>query len=414
MTMRPLSAAETASKPQQLVILGATGSIGESTLQIVRQHPDRYRIHTLVANTRDTIMLKLIREFQPQQVIMHDQVAADRLYQQCRDAGLSMPVLSGTEAMLQAVSEAEVDCVVAAIVGAAGLLPTFAAIQAGKKVLLANKESLVMSGQLFMQAVNDHNALLLPIDSEHNAIFQALPHDYVSQGCRLHPSRLDQAGIDRLILTASGGPFRTHTQVQLQQVTPAQAVAHPNWSMGQKISVDSATLMNKGLEFIEACWLFSVSSDDIQVVVHPQSIIHSMVRYKDGSVLAQLGTPDMCTPIAYSLAWPQRIDVQVEPLDFFQVADLSFEKPDTSRFRCLQLAIDAFDSGGTATAALNAANEVAVHYFLRKELGFLQIAETIDYVLNRIEHQTQYDLDDILAVDQKARQLAEMRIQQTS
>lgn len=381
-----------------LTVLGSTGSIGKSTLDVVARHPDRYRVFALTANQQDGLLFEQCRQFQPRYAVLLDEAAAERLRKSLREAGQDTEVLCG-EAELERVSAApEVDAVMAAIVGAAGLRPTLAAARAGKKILLANKETLVMAGAVFMDAVRASGSVLLPIDSEHNAIFQSMPHDYAGD--------LAASGISRILLTASGGPFRNTPLTELQDVTPEQACAHPNWSMGRKISVDSATMMNKGLEVIEAHWLFNAPADSIQVVVHPQSVIHSLVQYVDGSVLAQLGNPDMRTPIAYALAWPERIESGVAPLDLFQVARLDFQQPDFERFRCLALAYDALRSGGTAPAILNAANEVAVAAFLDRKLAFLAIPKLIESVLRGLPVVPVSKLEDVLEADAEARELA--------
>ncbi|OEY67031.1 1-deoxy-D-xylulose-5-phosphate reductoisomerase [Marinobacter sp. X15-166B] len=379
---------------RKLTILGATGSVGLNTLDVVRRHPERFSVHALTACTRVAEMATLCREFAPALVVMADEPAAARLRLELADLP-AIQVLSGQDGLCQAAEDTAACTVVAAIVGAAGLLPTLAAVRAGKRVLLANKEALVMSGQLFMDAVTASGAELLPIDSEHNAIFQCLPPTHVRN--------LDGAGVRRILLTASGGPFRSYTAEQLKTVTPAQACAHPNWSMGQKISVDSATLMNKGLELIEACWLFDTTPGCVEVHVHPESIIHSMVEYLDGSVLAQLGSPDMRTPIANGLAWPERIDAGVAPLDLFALGRFHFERPDVQRFPCLRLAAEAFEAGGTAPAALNAANEEAVAAFLAGRLCFADIPVVIERVLAATEVQPATDLDVIFACDRQAR-----------
>jgi len=378
---------------QTLTILGATGSIGRSTLDVVARHPERYRVYALTAFSRVQALAELCEQHHPVYAVVANEAQAQALREQLGAGGLSTQVLIGEAALAQVAAEA--DTVMAAIVGAAGLLPTLAAVKAGRRVLLANKEALVMSGALFMRAVREHGATLLPIDSEHNAIFQCLPPN-VSNG-------LAAVGVEKLLLTASGGPFREFSHEQLRSVTPAQAVKHPNWSMGQKISVDSATLMNKGLEFIEACWLFGAQPDQIDVVVHPQSVIHSMVCYSDGSVLAQMGQPDMRTPIAHALAWPERIASGVSPINFAQLGSLSFEAPDESRFPCLRLAKQAMRSGGTHPAVLNAANEVAVAAFLAGQLDFLGIARVIEQVLNEIPVSAAEELATILAADAEAR-----------
>lgn len=381
---------------QQITVLGATGSIGASTLDVIARHPDRYQVFALTAHSRIDALAQLCQRFKPRFAVVADSVSAARLQAQLQ--GLDCEVLHGEAGLCQVSSAAEVDAVMAAIVGAAGLAPTLAAVRAGKKVLLANKEALVMSGALFMQAVQQHGATLLPIDSEHNAIFQALPGNY--------QKGLQQTGVRRLLLTASGGPFRATPLAELAQVTPAQACAHPNWSMGQKISVDSATMMNKGLELIEACWLFAARPDQVEVVIHPQSVIHSLVDYIDGSVLAQLGNPDMRTPIAHALAWPQRIDSGVVPLNLFELARMDFFEPDLEKFVCLRLAREAAEQGGTAPAILNAANEVAVAGFLAGQTGFLQIARIIERTLNQQVVGAADSLDSVLEADRQAREIA--------
>ena len=327
-----------------LTVLGSTGSIGTSTLDVVARHPDKYRVVALTACRQDELLFEQCQRFKPGYAVLLDEAATGRLKQRIASAGLKTQVLCGEQALQQVASLPEVDAVMAAIVGAAGLRPSLAAAYAGKKILLANKEALVMAGRIFMDAVRKSGATLLPIDSEHNAIFQSLPRDYAAN--------MASSGVSKILLTASGGPFRDTPLSELQQVTPEQACAHPNWVMGRKISVDSASMMNKGLEVIEAHWLFNAAADDIQVVVHPQSVIHSMVQYVDGSVLAQLGNPDMRTPIAYGLAYPQRIDAGVAPLDLFKVAQLNFVEPDFERFPCLALAYQALRTGGTAPAIL--------------------------------------------------------------
>lgn len=382
---------------QTLTVLGASGSIGQSTLDVVRRHPDRCRIFALSAARSVARMRDDIVEFSPRFAVMTEAQAAADL-QAALPVHCTTEVLAGSEALSMIAAHNDVDAVMAAIVGAAGLLPTLAAAEAGKRVLLANKESLVMAGPLFMQAVRIGGATLLPIDSEHNAIFQALPHNYDGD--------FAAHGISKILLTASGGPFRGCSAAELEKVTPAQAVAHPNWSMGQKISVDSATLMNKGLELIEACFLFNCAPDDIQVVVHPQSVIHSMVQYCDGSVIAQLGQPDMRTPIAYGLAWPQRIDAGVQSLDLFSIARLDFTPPDETTFPCLALAKQAFNAGGTMPAVLNAANEIAVEAFLREQIAFSFIPTLIARVMALHEVRPIQHLADVMAADQWARDCA--------
>ncbi|MCH4561948.1 1-deoxy-D-xylulose-5-phosphate reductoisomerase [Halomonas sp. EGI 63088] len=385
-------------RPRTVTVLGATGSIGASTLDVIARHPERYRVHALTAHRSREPLLERCRVHQPAVAVLGDERDAAWLRQRLREAGLATEVLAGAEALVEVAEAGEVDVVMSAIVGAAGLLPTLAAVRAGKRVLLANKEALVMSGALFMDAVAGSGATLLPIDSEHNAIYQCLPAE--------HRGGLGRHGVTQLLLTASGGPFRGRSGAELAAVTPEQACAHPNWSMGRKISVDSATLMNKGLELIEACWLFDARPDQVQVVVHPQSVIHSMAAYADGSVIAQLGNPDMRTPIAFGLAWPERIDAGVEALDLFAVARLDFEAPDEEAFPCLRLAREAMAAGGTAPAVLNAANEVAVAAFLDRRLGFTGIGELVARVRDARPVAAAADLETILEADALARQAA--------
>lgn len=386
----------------KITILGSTGTIGENTLDVISRH-EHYQVVALTANTQVEKLFQQCLQYSPQYAVMVDEAAASQLAEKLKKEGREITVLSGIEGLETVSALDEIDTVMAAIVGAAGLLPTLAAARAGKKILLANKEALVMSGHLFMQEVRDNNATLLPIDSEHNAIFQCLPNNYV-QG-------LEQVGVNKILLTASGGPFRTMPLDDLQNVTPAQAVAHPNWVMGRKISVDSASMMNKGLEVIEACWLFDTTPDMIQVVIHPQSIIHSMVSYIDGTVLAQMGNPDMRTPIAHAMAWPDRMVSGVEPLDIFEVANFEFEKTDMQRFACLRLAYEAMQTGGTATTVLNAANEVAVEAFLNEKIGFLQIPQIIESALTNVSVEDALDLDCVLNADQASRLHAEELVQ---
>ena len=386
-------------KVQQITVLGATGSIGSSTLDIVRQHPDRYRLYALTAHSQVEKLAELCRTFNPAFAVLSAEADAERLVQLLAADSLDTQVLCGEQALVQVAEAPAVDMVMAAIVGAAGLKPSLAAVAAGKKLLLANKEALVMSGQLLIELAQRSGATILPIDSEHNAIFQCLPANF--------PKHLEQVGVRKLILTASGGPFREFSAEQLCSVTPEQACAHPNWLMGRKISVDSATLMNKGLELIEACWLFNLPPEKVQVVVHPQSIIHSMVDYVDGSVLAQLGNPDMRTPIAHAMAWPERISSDVAELNFFELSQLEFYAPDTERFACLRLAREAMQQGGVAPAILNAANEVAVASFLAGQLAFNQISELIEDVLQNAEHQAADDLSKVYQADYQARQQAQ-------
>ncbi|RFC37201.1 MAG: 1-deoxy-D-xylulose 5-phosphate reductoisomerase [Candidatus Nitrotoga sp. LAW] len=385
-----------------LTILGSTGSIGTSTLDVVARHPERYRIMALTAQCQDNILFEQCIRFTPRYAVLLDDGAAMRLAQRIAVAGLDVEVLCGAAALERVASLSEVDTVMAAIVGAAGLRPTLAAARAGKKILLANKEVLVMAGRVFMDEVQKFGATLLPIDSEHNAIFQALPHNY----SRHHTDSLAASGISKILLTASGGPFLNTTLSALQHVTPEQACAHPNWVMGRKISVDSATMINKGLEIIEAHWLFNAPADAIQVVVHPQSIVHSLVQYVDGSVLAQLGNPDMRIPIAYALAYPERIETGSEPLDLFKIATLDFIAPDFIRFPGLALAYQALRAGGTAPAVLNAANEVAVAAFLNKQISFLAIPRLIEDVLADLPVTTVNTLEDVLTADAAARLMA--------
>ena len=364
--------------PQNITVLGSTGSIGVSTLDVLARHPDKYRAYALTANTSVDLIIPQIQRHSPRFAVMRDECSAQQLEDQLFALGhKETAVLSGEKGLLRVASDEAVSAVMAAIVGAAGLSPTMAAVTAGKKVLLANKESLVMAGHLFMEAVETSGATLLPIDSEHNAIFQSMPARYQSG----KSTGLVSEGVRRILLTGSGGPFRELPLAQLPSVTPDQACAHPNWDMGRKISVDSATMMNKGLELIEACWLFNTTADTIDIVIHPQSIIHSMVEYTDGSVLAQLGNPDMRTPIAHALAFPDRIDSGVGSLDIIATARLDFEAPDYQRFPCLRLATEAAAVGGTAMAVLNAANEVAVDAFLAGSIRFTDIPLTIEHVL---------------------------------
>jgi 1-deoxy-D-xylulose-5-phosphate reductoisomerase len=386
------------SSPQWITVLGATGSIGLSTLDVIARHPQRYSVFALSGHSRLSELYALCLSHRPLYVVVADAAAAGKLSDDLRRAGLTTEVLWGEAGLCTVAAHPQVDAVMAAIVGAAGLKPTLAAVEAGKKVLLANKEALVMSGALFMDAVRRHGAQLLPIDSEHNAIFQCLPGDY-ARG-------LAPVGVRRILLTASGGPFRETPAEVLRDVTPEQACAHPNWSMGRKISVDSASMMNKGLELIEACWLFDARPEQVEVVIHPQSVIHSLVDYVDGSVLAQLGNPDMRTPIAHALAWPERIASGVAPLDLFALARLDFQAPDERRFPCLRLARQAAEAGGTAPAMLNAANEVAVAAFLERRIGFTQISELICAVLQDEPVRAVEQLDTVLVADARARSLA--------
>ncbi|MDH0300694.1 MULTISPECIES: 1-deoxy-D-xylulose-5-phosphate reductoisomerase [unclassified Pseudomonas] len=386
------------NRVQRIAVLGATGSIGLSTLDVIARHPDRYQVFALSGYSRLDELLALCERHRPAYAVVPGADAAAQLRQGLAAAGCATEVLEGEGGLCQVASASEVDTVMAAIVGAAGLRPTLAAVEAGKKVLLANKEALVMSGALFMDAVRRSGAVLLPIDSEHNAIFQCLPGDY-ARG-------LAPVGVRRILLTASGGPFRETPAAALMDVTPEQACAHPNWSMGRKISVDSASMLNKGLELIEACWLFDARPAQVEVVVHPQSVIHSLVDYVDGSVLAQLGNPDMRTPIANALAWPERIDSGVAPLDLFAIARLDFQSPDEQRFPCLRLARQAAEAGNSAPAVLNAANEVAVDAFLQRRIRFPEIAGMIEQVLDQEPVVPLPTLDAVFAADQRARELS--------
>ncbi|QIZ77389.1 1-deoxy-D-xylulose-5-phosphate reductoisomerase [Ferrimonas lipolytica] len=387
---------------QNYAVFGATGSIGKNTLDVIRRNPELYRAYALTAHSNAEGMAELCLEFQPAVAVMVDEQAAVTL--RAALAGKSATeVLAGEQALVDIAELAEVDTIMAAIVGAAGLASTMAAVRKGKRILLANKEALVVSGRLFMDEVARSGATLLPVDSEHNAIYQSLPVE-VQQS--LGFCDLDAAGIQHLLLTGSGGPFRTRPLEQFSCITPEQACAHPNWSMGRKISVDSATMMNKGLEYVEARWLFNASAEQIQVVIHPQSVIHSMVQYQDGSVLAQLGQPDMRTPIAHCMAYPERIPAGVEPLDFFKVGQLTFEQPDFERYPCLQLAIDACNQGQEATTVLNAANEQAVAAFLAGQIGFSDIARLNRYCLERNDLAPRQCLEGLAQLDDEARRLA--------
>ena len=381
-----------------LTILGSTGSIGMNTLDVLSRHPQQYRVFALTAHRDIETMLTQCRQWRPRYAVMADADAAEILQQRLAAAGSETSVLAGEAGLCEVAALAEADIVVAGIVGAAGLMPTLAAARAGKRILLANKEALVMAGQLFIDEVRKHDAVLLPVDSEHNAVFQCLPAGASGD--------LSAAGVRRILLTASGGPFRTVPVSALHDVTPEQACAHPNWSMGRKISVDSATMLNKGLEVIEACWLFNVAPDSVDVVIHPQSVVHSLVEYLDGSVLAQLGSADMRIPIANALAWPQRIESGAQRLNLFDVARLDFEPPDTDRFVCLRLAYSAARRGGTAPAILNAANEVAVAAFLEHRLRFTDIPAVIEAVLEQSDVEPALSLDVIHAADRAARKTA--------
>ena len=392
-----------ASTPRVLTILGATGTIGVNTLDVVARHPGRFRVFALTGATQVERMVEQCRTHRPEIAVMRTPEAAASLRARLADEKLAVEVLAGEAALTEVATAPEVDTVMAAIVGAAGLPATLAAARAGKRILLANKETLVVSGQVFMDAIRASGAELLPIDSEHNAIFQALP--------RAFDGDFERAGVRALWLTASGGPFRTLSAQAIADATPEQAIAHPNWVMGKKISVDSASLMNKGLEVIEARWLFNARPEQIKVVVHPQSIVHSMVEYIDGSVIAQMGTPDMRTPIAYALGFPERIEAGVSALELMN-RQLTFEAPDTSRFPCLQLAFDALETGGNAAAVLNAANEVAVARFLDGGIAFTAIAASIAHCLDTLADGAIRTLDELLDADRRARHLAETYLRQ--
>ncbi|MDR3097730.1 MAG: 1-deoxy-D-xylulose-5-phosphate reductoisomerase [Paraburkholderia sp.] len=380
---------------KRLTLLGSTGSIGDSTLDVVARHPQRFSVYALTAHRNGDKLVEQCLRFAPEVAVVGDADTAAAVERKLRAAGSKTVVTYGPQALVEVAKSDACDTVVAAIVGAAGLVPTLAAAQAGKRILLANKEALVMSGDIFMNAARENGAVLLPVDSEHNAVFQCLPAEGTRHG-----------GVTKIILTASGGLFRTREPATLVGVTPDEACKHPNWSMGRKISVDSATMMNKGLEVIEAHYLFDLPGERIDVLIHPQSVIHSMVSYADGSVLAQLGNPDMRTPIAHALAFPDRVDSGVAQLDLAQVATLNFEKPDYARFPCLALAMKALAEGGVASATLNAANEVAVEAFLNRRIGFMAIAQTVDAVLNALDNHSAASLAVVLEADAAARRAA--------
>ena len=387
---------------QSVCIFGVTGSIGQSTLKILDRHPDEYTLFAVTAYSRIKELAQICKQYQPKIAVVPES-KVDELRTELLALGVfDIEILAGEQGLITVAESSQVDIVMAAIVGAAGLLPTLAAIKAGKRVLLANKEALVMSGEIMMQAARDHHALLLPVDSEHNAIFQSLPQNYLN----IERNGQPQLGVSQILLTASGGPFLNHTLEQLHAVTPQQACKHPNWSMGQKISVDSATLMNKGLELIEACHLFSISEHFVTVVIHPQSIIHSMVQYIDGSTLAQMGNPDMCTPIAHALAWPERLDTHVPALDLFTHSHLDFQQPDTQKFPALNLARQAMRDGGLAPTILNAANEIAVAAFLNLKIKFTTIPEVVEHTLNHVQNGSAQSIEAILDTDRLARDVA--------
>ncbi len=389
------------NQPQNLAILGATGSIGLNTLDVAARHPQRFRIFALSANERINELAELCLRHRPRYAVVAQAAQAEALGKRLQAGGTE--ILIGPEGLVRIAAHAQTDCVMAAIVGAAGLVPTLAAARTGKKLLLANKEALVMAGPIFMDAVRTHHATLLPIDSEHNAVFQCLPVSF-EQG-------LGSKGVRRVLLTASGGPFREVSTERLHGVTPEEACAHPNWVMGRKISVDSATMMNKALEIIEAHWLFGAAPEQIQVVIHPQSVVHSMVEYADGSVIAQLGNPDMRTPIAHALAYPERIDAGVDSLDLARIGRLDFSPPDLARFPALRLGYRALKEGGSSPATLNAANEVAVAAFLERRLPFLAITAVIEAVMNELPARPLIDLEDVLAADAAARGHAALQVE---
>lgn len=391
---------------KRLTVLGSTGSIGCNTLDVVRHNPESFAVTALVAGKNVDRMIEQCLEFSPRYAVMDDAKSANALILALREHGSRTEVLSGQQAACDVAALDEVDQVMAAIVGAAGLVPTLAAIRAGKTILLANKESLVTCGRLFLEAVKQHGAQLLPVDSEHNAIFQSLPQSFQSD---LGYAELSQHGVSSILLTGSGGPFRETPIAELSAMTPDQACRHPNWSMGRKISVDSATMMNKGLEYIEARWLFNASAKQMEVLIHPQSVIHSMVRYQDGSVLAQLGEPDMRTPIANTMAWPQRVVSGAKPLDFCKMGALSFSEPDYARYPCLKLAMDAFEQGQAATTALNAANEISVAAFLDGQIRFTDIAALNLAVLEHLDLREPQNVDEVLIIDASAREAATLQ-----
>ena len=387
------------SKLRNIVILGSTGSVGVSTLDVIARHRDRFQLVALTAYRQIDALLNQCIEFRPQYAVVGDAQSAEQLRAKLRPAGSTTEVLCGEQALEQVAALPRVDTVMAAIVGIAGLRATFAAVQAGKRVLLANKEALVTAGPVFMAAVRNRGVTLIPIDSEHNAVFQALPRDFAGD--------LAAVGVRRIVLTASGGPFRDMPLERLPQVTPDEACAHPNWVMGRKISVDSATMMNKGLEVIEASWLFNAQEEQIKVVIHPESVIHSLVEYVDGSLLAQLGNPDMRTPIAFALGFPERIEAGVDFLDLATVSRLNFSEPDDARFPCLRLAREALRAGGSAPAVINAANEVAVAAFLESRLRFDQIPALIEHALAAVTVASLRELEDVFTADRRARDCAE-------
>jgi len=392
---------------KQMTILGSTGSVGTSTLSVVRSNPDAFAVKALIAGHNVDVMAQQCIEFRPAYASMADETSARALRTILAEQGVKTEVLSGENAAIELAALDDVDQVMSAIVGAAGLLPTLAAVRAGKQILLANKESLVTCGRIFMDAVRENQSQLLPIDSEHNAIFQSLPESVQQQ---LGYASLEENGISRIVLTGSGGPFRELPLNHFNDVTPDQACAHPNWSMGRKIFVDSATMMNKGLEYIEARWLFNASAAEMEVIIHPQSVIHSMVRYRDGSVLAQLGSPDMRTPIAHAMAYPRRVAAGVQALDFCKMGELSFSEPDYARYPCLQLAIEASNTGQAATTALNAANEISVAAFLNGEIRFTDIASINRQVMDELVSAEPESVDAVLEIDRQSRASAQQKL----
>lgn len=394
---------------KNITILGSTGSIGYSTLSVIRHNPDLFKVYALAGGQNVLKMVEQCIEFKPNYVAMANEQSAKKLRHHLANLNLNVAVLSGEQGICDLAELPEVEQVMVAIVGAAGLRPTMAAIKKSKRILLANKESLVTCGCLFMHAVKENNAQLLPVDSEHNAIFQSLP---TSVQHNLGFANLKEHGVTKIVLTGSGGPFRDIDIPKLVDVTPEQAIAHPNWSMGKKISVDSATMMNKGLEYIEARYLFNARDDEMEIIIHPQSIIHSMVRYQDGSVIAELGNPDMCIPIAYSMAYPERICSSVPPLDFTTLSALTFKEPDFERYPCLKLAIEACQAGQAATTTLNAANEVAVEAFLNRQIGFMDIAKTVDRVLNKLTLPDPISIESVFEIDRWARDESKLIINQ--
>jgi 1-deoxy-D-xylulose-5-phosphate reductoisomerase len=388
---------------RNVTLLGATGSIGTSTLDVLRRHKDEFKLHAVVASSSVDKMVAIVQEFKPERVAMHNEKSAQELSKRLKDSGLYAEVLAGAQGVEEVAGDGASDVVVGAIVGAAGLKPVIAAVRTGCVIALANKEALVMSGQIFFEAVKKYGAKVLPVDSEHSAIFQCLPYEAQTN---LGYCDLKQANVNKILLTGSGGPFRDSPLESLKTVTAAQATAHPVWSMGPKISVDSATMMNKGLEFIEARYLFNATDDDIKVVIHPQSVIHSMVSFTDGAILAQLGQPDMRTPIAVALGFPQRITSGVDMLDFEKLSELTFRTPDFVRYPCLKLAMQASKSGQGATTCLNAANEVAVDAFLHSKIGYLDIATVVDGVLQKVNVGSLSSIDEVLDTDRQAREIA--------